>query len=182
LSELTDVQKEKIKTALLTFEKSQIFTIHGFCHRLLQEFAFEAFVGLELQEWEDKEEKWAVLEFLRNVDELSPAQLKRLLGSVRNEIEKLVDKLLSSSESVRKSFFSESLQTVNQRLSTLTPFSVREAFDQARPHYKGMTSSEFDGQAALLDLAVQRGRLFPEEWDQLIDAEDLFLEGSIQPT
>jgi len=134
LSELTDVQKEKIKTALLTFEKSQIFTIHGFCHRLLQEFAFEAFVGLELQEWEDKEEKWAVLEFLRNVDQLSPAQLKRLLGSVRNEIEKLVDKLLSSSENGETVLSSaELLQTVNQRLSTLTPFSVREAFDLARP-------------------------------------------------
>lgn len=180
LSEVTEEQKEKIKTALLTFEKSQIFTIHGFCHRLLQEFAFEAFVGLELQEWEDKEEKWAVLEFLRKTNHLSPAQLKRLLGSVRNEIEKLVDKLLSSSENgERVPFSSELLQAVNQQLFTLTPFSVTEAFETARPHYKGMTSEEFDAQAALIDRAVQRGRLLPEEWDQLIDAEDLFLEGIV---
>jgi exodeoxyribonuclease V beta subunit len=182
LTDLTEEQKEKIKTALLTFDKSQIFTIHGFCHRLLQEFAFEAFVGLELHEWEDKEEKWAILQFLRSTDQLSPAQLKRLLGSVRNDIEKLVDKLLSSSESqMLVSSFDELLQKANNNLSHLSPFSVTEAFALARSHYKGMTSPEFDIQAALLDLAVQRGHLLPEEWDQLIAEEDLFLEG-IKPS
>ena len=182
LKDLTDEQKEKIRTSLLMFDKAQIFTIHGFCHRLLQEFAFEALVGLELQEWDEKEEKWAVLEFLRKTDQLSPAQLTRLLGSVRSDIDKLVDKLLSSSESeVHVLSSSELLSLANKNLSSLALFSVTEAFDAARPHYKGMTSAEFDKQAALLDLAVKRGRILPEEWDQFISDEDLFLEG-IEPS
>ncbi len=148
LIDLSSEQKEKIKTALLTFDKSQIFTIHGFCHRLLQEFAFEAFVGLDLQEWEDKEEKWAILEFLRRTNILSPAQLKRVMGSVRSDIEKLVDKLLTSSELPTKLFSSsELLEQANRNLSQLSLFSVVEAFDVVRPHYKGMTSDEFEAQA-----------------------------------
>src|SRR5271169_3967324 len=55
LKNITDEQLEKSKTALLTFDRSQIFTIHSFCSRLLQEFAFEASVGLELKEWDTEE-------------------------------------------------------------------------------------------------------------------------------
>jgi exodeoxyribonuclease V beta subunit len=182
LTDMTEGQRNKIKTALLTFDRAQIFTIHGFCHRLLQEFAFEAFVGLELHEWEGKEEKWAVLQFLRSSDHLTPQQLKRLLGSFRNDIDKLVEKLLSLSESETKIFSSEQLlQQANQNLSQLTPFSVAEAFEEIRPHYKGMTSPDFIAQAAALEKAVERGHLMPEEWDRLIGEEELFLEG-IEPS
>jgi len=181
LADLTEGQRDKIKTALLTFERAQIFTIHGFCHRLLQEFAFEAFVGLELQQWEDKEEKWAVLQFLRSSDHLTPQQLRRLLGSFRNDIEKLVEKLLSLSAGERKVPSSEILlQQANQNISQLPPFPVAEAFAEVRPHYKGMTSADFLPQAHLLEQALQRGNLLPEEWDRLIGEEDLFLEG-IEP-
>lgn len=174
-------QKEKLKTALLTFDQSQIFTIHGFCHRILAEFAFEASTSLDLQEWEDKEEKWAALEFLRSTTALSPAQLQRLLGSVRSDIDTLIHKLLKSSENQIKGFSSfELLKQANSLLSCMTPFSVTEAFDLARPHYKGMTSSDFDKQALLLDLALQRGEILPEEWDRLIAEEEIFLEG-IEP-
>jgi exodeoxyribonuclease V beta subunit len=43
----------RLEEALLFFDRSQIFTIHGFCHRMLQEFAFEAkeiFLGDEISE------------------------------------------------------------------------------------------------------------------------------------
>lgn len=182
LTDLTEMQRDKIKTALLTFDRAQIFTIHGFCHRLLQEFAFEALVGLELQEWEDKEEKWAVLQFLRASDHLTPQQLKRLLGSFRNDIEKLVEKLLSLSEVEIKIPSSEMLlKQANQNLSRLSPFPVAGVFAEIRPHYKKMTSDDFLPQANLLEQALQRGKLLPEEWDHLIGEEDLFLEG-IEPS
>ena len=106
---------------MLTFEKSQIFTIHGFCHRILAEFAFEAFVGLDLQEWEDKEEKWAVREFLRRATALSTAQVQRLLGLVRGDIDTLVNKLLKAPEA--KGFSSlELLRQANSNLSCIAPF------------------------------------------------------------
>ncbi|HEX2580087.1 MAG TPA: UvrD-helicase domain-containing protein [Rhabdochlamydiaceae bacterium] len=168
--------ESKVQTALMNFEKARIFTIHGFCHRLLQEFAFEAYVGLDLQEWEDKDEKWAILEFLRKTEVLSPAQLKRTMGLVRGDIDKLVEKLLTSSESSKSGSCAELLEQANRNLAELSPFSVTEAFNLVRPHYKKMTSEVFDAQAMLLDLALQRGKILPEEWDKLISEEDLFLE------
>ncbi len=168
--------KEKLKNGLLTFENAQIFTIHGFCHRILQEFAFEASISVDLQEWEDKEEKWAILEFLRSTTALSPAQLQRVLGSVRGDIDTLVNKLLKAPETKVFSSY-ELLKQANSNLSRIVSFSVTEAFDLARPHYKGMTSSDFDKQAALLDLALQRKEILPQEWDRLIAEEEIFLEG-----
>jgi exodeoxyribonuclease V beta subunit len=39
--DLTDIQN-RLRTALATFDEARIFTIHGFCHRILNEFAFES--------------------------------------------------------------------------------------------------------------------------------------------
>lgn len=181
LTGLSDTQRDKIKTALLAFERAQIFTIHGFCHRLLQEFAFEAFVGLELQEWEEKEEKWALLEFLRTSHHLTPQQMKRLLGFFRNDIDKLVEKLLSLSESEEVPSAEMLLVEANKNLSKIPSFCVSREFEEVRTHYKGMTSIDFPLQATLLDQALQRGHLLLEEWDRLIGEEDLFLEG-IEPS
>lgn len=44
----------KIQKALSAFEESAIFTIHGFCHRMLKAFAFEAGVGLNTRDPDDK--------------------------------------------------------------------------------------------------------------------------------
>ena len=38
--ELIEIGK-RLRTALATFDEAAIFTIHGFCHRTLSEFAFE---------------------------------------------------------------------------------------------------------------------------------------------
>ena len=40
----------KLRDASLAFDQCQIFTIHGFCHRMLQEFAFEADLGFSLRD------------------------------------------------------------------------------------------------------------------------------------
>lgn len=150
LNGLSETQRDKIKTALLAFERAQIFTIHGFCHRLLQEFAFEAFVGLELQEWEEKEEKWALLEFLRTSHHLTPQQLKRLLGFFRNDIDKLVEKLLSLSEGEAGPSAEMLLVEANKNLSKIPSLSVSREFEEIRAHYKGMTSTDFPLQAVFL--------------------------------
>lgn len=40
----------KISEALATFDRAQIFTIHSFCLKMLQEFSFEATIGAQVQE------------------------------------------------------------------------------------------------------------------------------------
>lgn len=42
--------KRKIEEAICNFERAQIFTLHGFCLRSLQEFAFEARFGVGVKE------------------------------------------------------------------------------------------------------------------------------------
>ena len=43
-----DRAKQKIRDALSLFDRAQIFTIHGFCYRMLQEFALEAGLSFSL--------------------------------------------------------------------------------------------------------------------------------------
>lgn len=45
----------KIKRALSAFEESSIFTIHGFCHRMLKLFAFEANISFNTSDPDDRE-------------------------------------------------------------------------------------------------------------------------------
>ncbi len=177
LSNISSEQRAKIRDALATFDQAQIFTIHGFCHRLLQEFAFEAFVGLELKEWERSEETWAATEFLRTFKGLTPQQLRRLFGLFRNDSERLLNTLVDSSEGTFSPTAQELLDTANHNLLKLPPFSVMEAFAELRPHYKGMTPPQFDQQAELLHGALQRKKLLLQEWDALIGEDKLWLEG-----
>lgn len=177
LKNLTHSQRHKIKKALVMFERAPIYTIHGFCSRLLQEFAFESSVGLELKEWEETEQRWAVLQFLRTTQDLSPEQLQRLLGFFRGDIDRLVEKLISSSGDKKVPTSTELLHLVNQNLSSFSFFPVFEVFAEIRAHYKGMTSQTFEDQALLLENALIKGHLTLDDWDYLIGEEDLFLEG-----
>ena len=54
---LEERSEKKVQKALLLFDQAQIFTIHGFCQRLLSELAFEAGSGFDLQQWTPQEEK-----------------------------------------------------------------------------------------------------------------------------
>ncbi len=47
---------QKLSEALCFVDRFQIFTIHGFCHRILQEFAFEAQIRLTIADPENKEQ------------------------------------------------------------------------------------------------------------------------------
>ena len=41
--------KRNLEKALFCFDQAQIFTIHGFCHRILNEYVFESGISLESQ-------------------------------------------------------------------------------------------------------------------------------------
>ena len=89
----------RLEQALATIDEAQIFTIHGFCHRMLSEYAFEAKLGFELA----SEEETTYRDLLRNQvtdffrtsltpNAFSPAQLNALL---KNDPEKLTKKILN---------------------------------------------------------------------------------------
>ena len=79
--------EQKLADGLAAFDRCQIFTIHGFCYRMLQEFAFEANLGFSLPD-PDRETKVpqrlrrAALEFLERgigSDLIYPEQMAHLL-------------------------------------------------------------------------------------------------------
>jgi exodeoxyribonuclease V beta subunit len=72
-----------LEEALSVFDRSQIFTIHGFCYRMLKEFAFEANLGFSLadpdqEKSSSKRKKSALADFLErgiSSDLLCPEQI-----------------------------------------------------------------------------------------------------------
>lgn len=51
--EIQNYAKQQLEQALACFEQAPIFTIHGFCHRMLKEYLFEADVGASLGDSEE---------------------------------------------------------------------------------------------------------------------------------
>jgi exodeoxyribonuclease V beta subunit len=84
-----------IGEALASFDRCQIFTIHGFCSRMLKEFAFEAGLHMGLKEAKDPGVDTALRDFFElklTAEIISPEQLNVLIrwaGSVEDLARKL---------------------------------------------------------------------------------------------
>lgn len=105
---ITELAEEKkveaqflIQEALALFDEAQVFTIHGFCQRMLSEFGFEAKVDLNLlsEEEEDYREhlKEAVSDFFHTSlfpNAYSARQLEALFKQCNFNKEKLVQKVI----------------------------------------------------------------------------------------
>ena len=85
------------------FDRAQIFTIHGFCYRMLTEYAFEAKQGFDIfkEEVSDYRQllKKYIVDFLRTSllpEEYSTSQLTTLLRKYRQNI--LIEKIASIAE------------------------------------------------------------------------------------
>jgi len=102
----------KLSRAALNFDRAQIFTIHGFCYRMLQEFAFEANLGLTLPDPDGEIKRPGRLlrktqKFLEErvgPDLLCPEQV-RLLFSLYPSMEKLAEALIRSTAEDESSSF-----------------------------------------------------------------------------
>src|SRR3569832_1465746 len=176
LQGLTELQKNKIQVALKDFDTAPIYTIHGFCSHLLAHFALEAGVGIKLSEWTREEEEWEVKEFLRTQSSLSPGQIKKLLGSVQYDLQRLIEKLLHFSHSSSIPSSEQLLEEVQSKLLHIAPFSVVAEFERIRPSYKGMTSEDFAVQAADVERALAEKQLSSKTWEKWITASPFFLK------
>ncbi len=182
LEGISTEQREKIKTTLLNFDQAQIFTIHGFCQKVLHEFAFEAQLGGELKPWEGEEERVAILNFLRHFDQLSTdrlstAQMKRVLRSNRQSINLVVEKLRTSSLiPIPPLDFYSILQKLNFVMATIKPFPLVDEFAQIRVRYRGLGSAAFELQAIKMEQFLLKKEVSFQELDRLIEEEEIFLE------
>ncbi|MCF7851827.1 MAG: UvrD-helicase domain-containing protein [Simkaniaceae bacterium] len=87
----------RLRNALDAIESMQVFTIHSFCFRMLQEFALSAKQAFLDESPNEIDPKSFILDALRSIShtEISPVQFKILLKSFRHDFKRLLSKILS---------------------------------------------------------------------------------------
>jgi exodeoxyribonuclease V beta subunit len=173
------LESKKLHHELLSFDQAQIFTIHGFCHRMLQEFAFDAGIGFNLDEWEKSDEKLAVADFLRSkIDEsrFSAAQIGYVMKKFRHDVQKLTTALLKEKKApLKEPDFEEKRQLFNEKIKTIPPFSMAQEYERVSSYFKEM-KDEFSSQAEFLDGILQKREAMPADFDQILRHKPHFLK------
>lgn len=174
--------KEAIRSltdALSGFDQCQIFTIHGFCYRMLKEFAFEAKIGSLSNPDEGMGKvpevlRQAAYDFLENgIDHnlLCPEQLS-LLFKQFSSLENIVDELVKLKDVGSTLSFSDVLEKCKAALhswsgSRIEEEKLLEDFSALKPNYKVKVKGHFEVQVRALanfslfpNLLKEKGSIF----------------------
>ncbi|NNM42728.1 MAG: UvrD-helicase domain-containing protein [Chlamydiae bacterium] len=195
LQERGEVQEalRKAEDALANFTQAQIYTIHGFCYRMLQEFAFTADIGLHITDVEDfgykAIAKERVKDFLRLglSNSYSPVQVEKILRKEGYDVDSFAEKLVKMIEKgthiPSNISFSEAVEQVQGKLQEISKtYSVRaedflQDYTRVASCYKKMTSQAFEKQALFLGELLQEKVFADKDISLLLQQEELFLEG-----
>ena len=182
--------KENIEAALACFDSAQIFTIHGFCHRMLTEFAFQAKVGFGLDDPESNQHRSSLrrfaMDFFRTqlkASSYGTSQIDAVLIKYRQNIEKLMNRMIAISQNKGEiqSYpdFNGSLVLFLEKLKKIQSVNAEfliEDFERLKPCYKNMTKGAFAAQIDKLARILERKDCSLEEFDVLLRDKDFFLE------
>ncbi|MEN9344043.1 MAG: exodeoxyribonuclease beta chain [Chlamydiota bacterium] len=175
----------KIEAALSLYEKAAVYTIHGFCFRMLKAFAFEAGVSYPEQEEESARvdkivEKWIERVLTRADLPYRASQLNRLLKSHRKDPQALIaflkQHLLSCDEVAQVPSYAEYLQEFNRELS-LFPKLAKEAVEAdllyLSEHYTKIDKKGLNEQIALWADIISSKACTEKQFDRLLEEESL---------
>ena len=179
----------RIEAALICYDAAQIYTLHGFCHRILKEFAFEAGIGLEVSDPEEKEHLVLLEEVVKDhlkesvvFPDYSPLQIQIVLNKYRGDIKKLISKLVDSvslgKEILPSLNFQELLNLFLQQIQSMPCINTvlfKEDVERLRPIYKEMTGDEISSQVQWIAEILESKRCTHQQFDQLLKG-DFFLE------
>jgi len=156
---------ERLTTAIASFDRNQIYTIHGFCFRMLKEFAYEMELPLSMKEEISSERIDAALsdffEGKLNRKIVSAEQLEVLLRTI--PVEELVRKLKKGEEPETFTPYSE-LEAAF-KVQELDLEKLREDFAALKESYR-KKDANFDAQLRALakrelgPLIREKGTLF----------------------
>ncbi|MBI2810823.1 MAG: UvrD-helicase domain-containing protein, partial [Candidatus Melainabacteria bacterium] len=178
----------RIEAALICYDQAQIYTLHGFCHRILKEFAFEAGIGLEVSDPDENDHLVQLEQIVKDhlkegiqLPDYSPKQLQRLINDHKRDAKALVQKLtamVSNGKAIAQIPSFEAQRTaVIHFLHSLPPISA-ELFiadvEALRPHYKGLKDEVVAEQSLSLGKILESKECSPEQFDHLLGL-DLFL-------
>lgn len=202
--EAVNQAKKSIERALFTFDKAQIFTIHGFCWRMLKSYSLEAEISLDSSSQEDqslsvKQLRQVVRDFLRKevvLSDYSPQQLKIIMKRAKRNSEQLQQDLLKYANSGMKiaspPSFRKLLELFQQKMGTLKrDFSfegqkILEDFLALAPSYKELRNTSKQIHPEKWAKAERFAGLFDktewkaEDFDLLIE-DGLFLLEAFDP-
>lgn len=156
-SYLQGASLSRIADALAIFDRCQIFTIHGFCHRMLREFAFEAkiaFLQEEQLRTHSPKRDAALKDFFEcklSAEIISPEQLEILLkeiGSVEDLANRLKKADAPQSAKTWGQRFHE-FQTVLSQYPNIEERLLKADWESIREGYK-KGKGDLDGQVDAL--------------------------------
>lgn len=139
--------KRYLRLALFSFDEAQIFTIHGFCHHLLQEHSFKAHLNLDI-EFErsvKKELNLFIKDFFRTElkDSLiSPFQFEKVMSVCHRDFDTLIAKII---------------KLISFRLPIVGGFTFQEFHDTLVANIASLKNKNVDAEkmkASLLDAAA----------------------------
>jgi exodeoxyribonuclease V beta subunit len=180
----------RIAEALISFDQAQIFTVHGFCHRMLSECAFEAKIAFDPPSPEEGEQRGLITAKIRETlrDKLkmpaySTSQITRVLKRHHWKIGKLVQSLYRTVGRHQEIYPFSSFETLYQRfqeaLSRLEAIELHPWLDDflaLKVCYYDMKPHIHEENALLLGKILAHKSCTHEEFDHLLSQEELFLE------
>ena len=173
----------RVEEALLCFDEVQIFTIHGFCEKMLCEFAFEAQLGFSYVEHQSARTlmKRAAKDFFRTTlsrHAYGKRQIEKLLRKHNFNVERLTNAFVNAEPSETSSSFSEVFKEFNEKLTqfSCSAESFVEEFRRVAPSYKGVSGEETMTQVKALAALVEKRQCSSEEFDELLKDKEWFLE------
>jgi exodeoxyribonuclease V beta subunit len=185
--------KKRLERALFCFDQAQIFTIHGFCARMLRENVFEGGVGFEIDEEStiaDGQILTIIRDFFRTAltaTSFSPIQLKIVSNAYQNSTEKLEQAILTTLKRGRDIKESACFSTLFQRFKdgmrqlknefTPSPQHILADFLKQAPCYEKLCDRQQQVKQENIDKVQFFADLFAQEEWTVKDFEDLLPEG-----
>lgn len=149
-----------LRDAISGFDQCQIFTIHGFCYRMLREFAFEAKMGLSIPDPDEKVEFPAVLcqgvrDFLQwglQSEIVCPEQVALLFRSY-SSLDEIGEQLLKDGSGFSAKSFQQMFNECKAALHGRSPVEEEKLladFRAIQKDYKVQVKGDFEAQVIAL--------------------------------
>ncbi len=174
--------QRRLEDALIDFDRAPIFTIHGFCFRMLKNFAFEARLSLHIKDPEEEgflDSKEAAADFLRtklHPSSYSPRQVLHVLKKHKSDFPSLQKKLTDVALKRKKIDKIDNFSELHAKfLKGLKRFSF-EPLEKVIPLFKGISSSKMEAQIQKFAFLLDKKECSEKEFDTLLKEEEYFLE------
>jgi exodeoxyribonuclease V beta subunit len=177
--------KQRVEEALFSFETAQIFTLHGFCLSILQEFAFDAEFFVKAQDEMDLIQSEGVRTYIKDFlrkgldpDLMSPSQIRKVFS--KKDLEGFLDAILRTldkGQAIREGEGAKEQwkkwNSALMQLPRLPKEEIYKEFSLTAPRL--VNSKKWEKQLGMLFSAVEKGELSFEKWDELLQDKELFL-------